>query len=188
MKPEWLVLVFLVVAIAERLWERGFSRRAVRGDVKMGWSYVAFHVLHALIYVGTAVESVACASRLHWAPVVAGWALFAVATWLRLTAIRTLGNFWSLDLEIRQNHQFVRQGIYCRMRHPAYSAIMMEVIAIPLVGSAWWTMILSVGLYIPLLLARWHVEEKQMVAKFGESYAQYRREVPAFWPGSARAK
>jgi protein-S-isoprenylcysteine O-methyltransferase Ste14 len=68
------------------------------------------------------------------------------------------------------------------MRHPAYSAIMLEVISIPLVGNAWWVLAISVGAYIPLLLARWWREEREMVGKFGEAYEQYRREVPAFLP------
>ncbi len=185
MELKWLAIVFVVVAIAERLWERGYSRRAIRGEVKMGWSFVIFHILHTLIYLGALAEVWLRPGRLMWPLLVAGVVLWAGSTWLRLAAIRTLGNFWSLDLEIRKEHEFIRQGIYRRMRHPAYAAIMVEVVAIPLAASAWWTMAIPVCLYIPLILARWWEEEKQMVAKFGESYARYRREVPAFWPGGS---
>ena len=117
---SWLLLGFLVFAIAERLYERRFSRQAKRGDVKMLWSYAAFHILHALIYVGTGVEYFLRRPTVN-AP------LFAVSLGVRLTAIRTLGRFWSLNLEIRGDHQLVREGIYRYMRHPAYSAIMLEV-------------------------------------------------------------
>jgi isoprenylcysteine carboxyl methyltransferase (ICMT) family protein YpbQ len=179
---KWLIVGFLLAAIIERLWERRFSQRAVRGEVKMRWSYAAFHLLHALIYMGTAVEFFWRKPVLNWSVSGLALVLFAVSVGLRLAAIRTLGRFWSLNLEIRPGHEFVRSGIYERMRHPAYTAIVLEVVAIPLVANAWLTATAAALTYIPLLLVRWSVEEKEMVSKFGETYAQYRREVPAFWP------
>jgi protein-S-isoprenylcysteine O-methyltransferase Ste14 len=141
-----------------------------------------FYILHALIYVGTGLEYFLLRRVVVWPVVVLGLILFGVSLGLRLTAIRALGRYWSLNLEIRGDHQLVREGIYRHMRHPAYSAIMLEVISIPLVGNAWWVLVVSVGAYIPLLLARWWREEREMVGKFGEAYEQYRREVPAFLP------
>lgn len=179
---RWLLLGFLAFAVAERLYERRFSRQAKRGDVKMLWSYVAFHILHALIYVGTILEYFLVRREVVYPVVVLGLILFAVSLGLRLAAIRTLGRYWSLNLEIRKDHQLVREGVYRHMRHPAYSAIMLEVISIPLVGNAWWVLALSVGAYIPLLLARWWREEQEMIGKFGQAYERYRREVPAFLP------
>ena len=179
---RWLLLGFLTFAIVERLYERRFSQSAKSGDVKMSWSYTAFHVLHALIYVGTGLEYFVFPRVVNYPLVWVGLALFCVSLWLRVRAIRTLGQYWSLNLEIRKDHQLVRVGIYRFMRHPAYSAIMLEVVAIPLVGNAWYTLLLSVFLYIPLLLARWSIEEKEMVEKFGAAYEEYRKEVPAFWP------
>jgi isoprenylcysteine carboxyl methyltransferase (ICMT) family protein YpbQ len=179
---RWLLFGFLAFAIIERLYERRFSQSAKRGNVKMSWSYTAFHILHALIYVGTGVEYFMIPRTVNYPLVGVGLALFVVSLWLRLSAIRTLGQYWSLNLEIRTDHQLIRQGIYQYMRHPAYSAIMMEVVAIPLVGNAWFTLMLSAFVYIPLLLARWSVEEKEMVGKFGQAYESYRTQVPAFWP------
>jgi len=178
----WLLFGFLTFAVVERLYERRFSQSAKRGDVKMSWSYTAFHILHALIYVGTGVEYFAFRRVVNYPVVVFGLAAFCVSLWLRLCAIRTLGQYWSLNLEIRNDHQLIREGIYQHIRHPAYSAIMLEVIAIPLVGNAWYTLLLSLFLYIPLLLARWSIEEKEMVGKFGSTYEAYRAQVPAFWP------
>jgi protein-S-isoprenylcysteine O-methyltransferase Ste14 len=181
-KFGWLLLGFLAVAIVERLYERRFSQQAKRGEVKMFWSYVMFHILHTLIYIGTGLEYFLLRRVVVWPVVALGLVLFTVSLGLRLTAIRALGRYWSLNLEIRGDHQLVREGIYRHMRHPAYSAIMLEVISIPLVGNAWWVLVVSVGIYIPLLLARWWREEREMVGKFGEVYEQYQREVPAFLP------
>ena len=179
---RWFLLGFLAFAVGERLYERRFSQQARRGEVKMLWSYVAFHILHALIYVGTGVELFLRQSAPVYPVVVVGLVLFGVSLVIRLAAIRTLGRYWSLNLEIRKDHQLVREGLYRYMRHPAYAAIMLEVVSIPLVGNAWWTLALSVGVYIPLLLARWRREEREMITKFGVEYEEYRRQVYAFVP------
>ncbi len=172
--------------MAERFYERRYSHEAVRGKRKMEWSFAAFHTLHVLIYIITAVEVLWFHRPACWAVTAVGIALFLVSATVRLIAIRTLGKFWSLHLEIREGHRLVTGGIYQYMRHPAYAAIMLEVVSIPLVGNAYGALVIGLGMYIPLLLIRWHREEREMVSKFGEQYEQYRREVPAFVPWRGR--
>jgi len=173
---------FLVVVAAERAYERRFFHRAVRGERKMEWSYRALHSLMITIWIVTAVEYFSMKRPICWWATGVGLALFVIALVVRLTAIRELGRFWSLYLEIRPEHELITTGIYRYLRHPAYLAIMLEVIAVPLVGNAYYTLILSIGVYIPILLIRWHGEEREMVVRFGERYTQYCREVPAFLP------
>ena len=183
---NYFVIIFLAVAMGERFYERRYSQAAVRGQQKMEWSFAAFHTLHILIYVGTAVECFWRQRPACWMITAVGLGLFLISTTVRLIAIRTLGKFWSLHLEIRDGHRLITEGVYQYVRHPAYTAIMLEVISIPLVGNAYWTLLIGLGMYIPLLLVRWYREEKEMVAKFGEQYEQYRREVPAFVPWRGR--
>jgi protein-S-isoprenylcysteine O-methyltransferase Ste14 len=40
------------------------------------------------------------------------------------------------------------------------------------------------GLFMPIGLTLWLrlVEEPELIERFGEGYADYRRKVPAFWP------
>ena len=181
-RTDWFVVVFLVVAIAERLHERRFSQRAVRGERRMEWSYAALHSFHALIFAATAVEYFLRRRDLTWAVTGVGLALFVVAMIVRVTAIRALGRFWSLHLEIRQEHKLITEGVYRYLRHPAYSAIMLEVISVPLVANAYVALALAVCAYVPLLLLRWRREEIEMIDKFGDEYVRYRRQVPAFIP------
>ena len=178
---QWFVTAFLLFAVAERAYERRFSHQAARGQTKMAWSYLALHALHILIYVATAVEFLWVRRQLCWPVAVVGLVAFGASTALRLIAIRTLGRFWSLNLEIRPEHQLVRYGIYNHLRHPAYASIMVEVVAIPLTANAYGTL-LALLAYIPLLLGRWAREEREMIAKFGDAYVQYQQDVPAFFP------
>ena len=101
---------------------------------------------------------------------------------IRLIAIRGLGRFWSLQVEIRQEHRLVREGIYQYVRHPAYLAMMLEIVAIPLVVNSYYTVIFAIGAFVPALLVRWRYEEQELVRKFGDVYVQYQREVGAFFP------
>jgi protein-S-isoprenylcysteine O-methyltransferase Ste14 len=183
------VAIFLVLALAQRFYERRYSLQAERGERKMEWSYAALHMLYLAVFAGAAIE------YYFWPPArICGWVtgaglvLWTVALFVRLTAIRTLGKFWSLDLEIREKHQLVTQGIYSHVRHPAYSSIMLEMVAIPLVCNTYGTLVIAVAAYIPLLLMRWNREEREMIAKFGDRYVQYRQQVPAFVPCLCRSK
>ena len=58
----------------------------------------------------------------------------------------------------------------------------MEFFGFAMTGNAYWTMLFLLVIYIPVIAARTIVEEKKMVEKFGDTYIQYKKEVPAFIP------
>lgn len=179
---NWFLTLFLAFALLERMYERRYNNQAIRGERRMEWSYVLLHGFYVVIFVASALEFVWRRRGLQLPVTATGLGLFFVALMVRLTAIRTLGKFWSLHLEIRPEHQLVTHGIYRHVRHPAYLAIMLEVVSVPLVANAFYTLAVTVGVYVPLLVLRWRREEKEMIEKFGERYEQYRRQVPAFLP------
>lgn len=176
------------------MYERRFSNRAVRGENKMEWSYTLLHTSYSVLFLGVALEHFLCKRPVCVAATMTGLVLYCVGLLVRLSAIRALGRYWSLHLEIRPCHQLMTEGIYSHMRHPAYLAIILEVLAVPLVANAYWMLVFSAGVYVTLILLRWNREEQEMIAKFGEQYVHYRREVPAFVPwrslflGKAREK
>ena len=185
------LVVFLLLASAERFRERQYCHRAVRGERKMAWSYMVLHPVHVALYPMTTVEYFWRHRDISWGVTTAGLVMFAMSVMVRLTAIRALGRFWSLHLEIREEHQLVTDGIYRYVRHPAYAAIMLEVISIPLVGNSYYTLGVVTCIYLPILLLRWRLEEREMIGKFGNGYVQYMKQVPAFIPWrffAARAK
>ena len=53
--------------------------------------------------------------------------------WLRARAIAALGRFWSLHVEIRENHEFVKTGPFRWMRHPVYFSMILELASICLI-------------------------------------------------------
>ncbi len=83
--------------------------------------------------------------------------------------------------ELTQSGELETSGLYARIRHPRYTAMFCAVLGaclvagtplLWLVAAAWWLVQLGV---IAL-------EEREMAARFGAPYAEYRRRVPAFLP------
>jgi protein-S-isoprenylcysteine O-methyltransferase Ste14 len=182
----WFAVAFLAAAGLQRLLETFKRRGTVPGQQQMRWSFCAFIVLHALIMVGALVEFLVLRQRLVWPLTAVGLVLYGVSLVVRNVAIRTLGRYWSLQVEIRAEHQLVREGIYRHVRHPAYLAIILEVLSIPMTVNAWATMAFAALTYVPLLLCRMRVEERALAQKFGDAYRAYQREVGALLPRPGR--
>ncbi len=177
-----VVLVFLAVVSLQRLLETFARRGTISGRQQMQWSFHAFFWLHVIIIAGALAEHFLLRTTLAWGWTAFGFVLYIGSVILRNIAIRALGRFWSLQIEIRQEHQLIREGIYRYLRHPAYSAITLEVLSIPLVVNAWWTMLFAAATYLPVLMLRLRQEEKALVEKFGEPYRVYQCEVGALIP------
>ena len=175
-------VAFLALVSLQRLLETFKRRGTMAGQQQMRWSFYAFFILHTVIIAGSLAEFLIGGRALFWPATAAGLMLYAASLVVRNVAIKTLGRFWSLQVEIRSEHQLVREGIYNFVRHPAYLAIVLEVLSIPLTVNAWWTTLFAAATYVPLLLLRLRVEERALVEKFGDAYRSYQREVGALVP------
>lgn len=69
--------------------------------------------------------------------------------------------------------------IYSILRHPAYTAIMFLCIGGILARLSLYSLIFSSMVMVGLMIHIRFVEEKELVERFGESYNEYRSEVPA---------
>src|SRR5262245_39426767 len=61
-------------------------------------------------------------------PTAARWCgavLMPVSLWLFWRSHADLGLNWSASLEVRKGHQLVTSGVYRRIRHPMYAAILL---------------------------------------------------------------
>ncbi len=83
--------------------------------------------------------------------------------------------------EVTGTGELRTQGLYARLRHPSYAAQMCTMAGLGclagtrhfwLVAGVWWVM----------LLAAIRLEERELAARFGVAYEEYRKRVPAFLP------
>ena len=122
---------------------------------------------------------------LRGGPLVAGVACYASGLWLFFRSHADLGTSWSITLEIREQHRLVTDGVYRRIRHPMYSALLLysvgQALALPnwVAGPSY---LVAFGL---LLASRLAAEERMMLERFGDDYASYmartKRLVPGVW-------
>ena len=187
---RFLFLCFIGLAALLRGAEMWRKQGTERGATTMRWSLAALVGAAGMIYVGTVVEFLLAARVYRWGWGVAGMVLYGLSVGLRLAAIRALGRYWSLHIEIRQQQPLINTGPYRWVRHPAYAAFLLEMVGVPLAGNAWWALAGTLGVYLPLLAWRIRREEAALVAKFGEAYRVFQREtgqlVPR-WGGRGRA-
>jgi protein-S-isoprenylcysteine O-methyltransferase Ste14 len=62
---------------------------------------------------------------LRLGPFVAGVICFVMGLWLFYKSHADLGTNWSITLEVRAQHRLITQGVYRRIRHPMYSALVL---------------------------------------------------------------
>jgi methyltransferase len=155
-----LLFASFVAALGiQRLFELRLSRRNERRMRQRGGrehapeTYRWIVSLHAAWFAAMLLE--VFFSRREFRSWLAGpaFGVFAAGQALRLTAIRTLGWRWSTRVMTvpepagpRVNH-----GIYRYLRHPNYMGVQLEIVAAPLVHSAYFTAA-SFGIANALLL------------------------------------
>jgi protein-S-isoprenylcysteine O-methyltransferase Ste14 len=101
----------------------------------------------------------------------------------------TTALFWAaiviMERAWRQIHRasggLVTDGVYARLRHPQYSAMFLLIVSLLIQ----WPTLLTL-LMAPVLIAAYarlaRREEVDLVARFGDVYRAYMRDVPAFVP------
>lgn len=116
-----------------------------------------------------------------WAKV-AGLALMGGELVMVRQVVRNLGPERLIGkVEMGGGGQLITAGIYAHIRHPSYAGMMATMLGICLLAG---TLTLWAAAVVWLVLMRVMVafEERELVARFGEAYLNYRARVPAFLP------
>lgn len=92
-----------------------------------------------------------------------------------------LGNAWNILYRATKKGNLAVKGVYQYMRHPQYFAFIIIIVGFLL---QWPTLITL--LMAPILVIRYVTlarnEERQMVSKFGQTYQDYKKKTPGFFP------
>ena len=122
------------------------------------------------------------ATQPSWFAIAAGFALLGVEIYLFLRVERELGSRRLVGhAELTGTGEMFTGGLYARVRHPRYTGMFCAALgAALLAGTPRLWAVLAVWWVLALVVIR--LEERELAARFGASYAAYRKRVPAFLP------
>ncbi|MBI4285388.1 MAG: isoprenylcysteine carboxylmethyltransferase family protein [Chloroflexi bacterium] len=119
-----------------------------------------------------------------WAVLAGGSSLasavfMAVGGALMLAGLFIMGRAWRQIYQA--NGDLVTSGLYKRVRHPQYSALILITIGMLIQ----WPTVITLAMW-PILMFMYYrlaqKEERQMEARFNDKYLEYKRQVPMFLP------
>ena len=165
--PILPLAAFLVATAGQRLFELGLSARnarrlAARGGVEHGRGHFPLLVLvHVAYLVAIPLEVLAIGARPGTAwPIWLG--LWIGAQLLRLASISALGDRWNTRIWVIPGAPLVRHGPYRLVRHPNYIAVVIELIAGPMMFGAWRTAVAITALNALALAIRIRAENRAL--------------------------
>jgi methyltransferase len=183
----YLFLALLLAVALLRLVELRISKRhqremAARGAAKVDEPKFRWMVLlHTAVLLGAAVE-VAFLRRpfILWlgAPM---FAIFLAANAVRWWVIRSLGEHWNVQVVDSTRLGVVTSGPFRYVRHPNYAAVFAEMLALPLIHTAWITATAGAIAHIGVLAQRLSTEERVLFAN--PDYRAAMTGKPRFLPG-----
>ena len=168
-----LYLGLILLVVFQRMTELRLAVRNERlaraaGAVEFGAGhYPVMVTLHTLFLVSCVAE-VFLLER-AFAPRAAGamLLLLGAATALRYWTISTLGERWTTKVLVRPGVPLVTGGPYRFLRHPNYLAVVLEIVALPLVHGAWLTAVFFSVANAILLAVRIRTENEALESLAG---------------------
>jgi methyltransferase len=163
-------LLLLVAVAALRFVELRISRRHQRQLVSRGAAKVAqprfgwMVALHTAVLVGAAAEVVFL--KRPFLPVLAALmlAVFLAANAVRWWVIRALGDHWNVQVMDSTRLGVITTGPFRLVRHPNYAAVFSEMLALPLIHTAWITALAGSLAHVAVLAQRLATEEAVLFA------------------------
>jgi len=101
---------------------------------------------------------------------------------LRISAILTLGKFFTATARITRQQVLVENGPYALIRHPSYAGAIIVMTGVPVLLNNTVTFFSTVLLLTLAYVIRIKNEEKVLVSIFGDKYLQYSEKVKKIIP------
>jgi methyltransferase len=153
----------------QRLYELALSARnarrlAARGAIEHGRGhYLLLVLVHVAFLVATPLEVLVLGTRPG--PTLPVWlGLWIAAQLLRAASIAALGDRWTTRIWVIPGAPLVRHGPYRFLRHPNYVAVVVELIAGPMMFGAWRTALAITALNAVPLALRIRAENRALEA------------------------
>lgn len=121
-------------------------------------------VVHTAVLIGAGLEVI----FLHrpFLPLLAAtmFVLFLASNLMRFWVVRSLGTLWSVQVMDSARIGVVTTGPFRFVRHPNYTGVILEMISLPLIHTAWITALAASAGYSVALSLRIRAEERVLMA------------------------
>jgi protein-S-isoprenylcysteine O-methyltransferase Ste14 len=107
----------------------------------------------------------------------AGYLLFGLGTTLCLFALVALKQ--GINGEVEPVTELVAQGIYAVLRHPLYVSFALLMLGLDLLMRSTLGILFTLGLFLPSMHWRAHLEERALARRFGVAWQDYAGRVPS---------
>ena len=121
-----------------------------------------FDSVDAIVYLGVAIQT--------------------VALYLFHRAHADLGPNWSSNVQLFESHQLVTRGVYARVRHPMYLALILFGLGQALIVPNWIAGPACLAGTALLYMLRVTPEEEMLRRQFGVKYAEYEARTGRLFP------
>jgi methyltransferase len=180
-----MFFVFVGMIIIQRLTELVVARKneawmKSNGAIEFGQGhYPAMVFIHSAFFIVFIVEVMYFDKNLseYWTILLA---LFLLTQAMRVWALTSLGKFWNTKIIILPGAEVVKKGPYKIIKHPNYLIVAVELIVIPLMFNAYFTMAIFTLLNIIILSIRIPAEEKALrdLTKYESEFKKKSRFIP----------
>ncbi len=181
------VFITTVIAVGiQRLLELKLSKRNEAFILRAGGRehapghFAIMRALHILWLMSMVIEVLLLRRPFHLSLALSALPFFLLGQWLRHHAIKTLGSRWTVRIMTLPGELPVHKGIYRYIRHPNYLGVILEIFALPLLHSAYFTCIFFTVANGLLLIKRIREEEKGL--EEDSEYSFVFRKRPRFLP------
>lgn len=183
------VSVFLAFTAIRAHYHRLASRTKGKAEYKEGRLHIALRMLFGIPFVLTVFAYM-------FRPQILGWASLNLPEWMQWVGVilgvasiplvwwvqEALGSNFSTVLHVREEHTLIMEGPYRWVRHPMYTALYMNLLAVFLLTENWFIGGFFLGALTLIIATRLKREEQVMLEKFGDEYRTYMQQTGRFLP------
>lgn len=150
-----------VVLFCERMKNTFFKQQVKKKSIKVFHEKYFYGLLSSyLLIVLASFTSYLVLRSINFIYSIVGLLVYVMGAYLRRSAIKTLNEYWSVNIEIKENQKYFKEGIYGFMKHPYYFGVLLELSGFALFCNSILGFIFTYLLQLPLLLIRIHYEER----------------------------
>ena len=173
----WIASEIFGAALVPRLRRRGATRvkrdrgsRALITVAILVSMFIAFYFGYG--GVGALPDRIFCV----------GIFLMFLGILVRQYAIWILGRFFSLTVQISEDHKVVEKGPYRLVRHPSYTGIMITFAGLGLAVQSFGALLVLLLFFGISFGYRMYVEERILLSGLGQDYASYMKRTKRLIP------